>query len=67
MSHNREKQQIVSINPELLLCENGNFKIKSDLAEKYERHSILSVLRPTEIEQERINIFSRNAKKLLNV
>ena len=29
--------------------------------------SILSVLRATEIEQERINIFSGNAKKLLNV
>lgn len=28
MHHNREKQQIMSDNPELVLCENGDFKIK---------------------------------------
>lgn len=36
MSHNRGKQQIVSENPELVLCENGDFKIKADLVEQYE-------------------------------
>ena len=36
MHHNREKQQIVSDNPELVLCENGDFKIKADLVEQYE-------------------------------
>lgn len=36
MYHNGKKQQIVSDNPELLLCENGDFKIKADLVEQYE-------------------------------
>ncbi len=36
MHHNRKKQQIVSNNPELVLCENGDFKIKADLVERYE-------------------------------
>lgn len=36
MHHNRKKQQIVSDNPELLLCKNGDFKIKADLVEQYE-------------------------------
>lgn len=36
MRHNRLKQQIMSNNPELVLCENGDFKIKADLVEKYE-------------------------------
>jgi len=36
MRHSREKQQIVSNNPELLLCENGDIKIKEDLVERYE-------------------------------
>lgn len=36
MHHNRKKQQIVLDNPELVLCENGDFKIKADLVEQYE-------------------------------
>ena len=36
MHHNRQKQQIVLDNPELVLCENGDFKIKADLVEQYE-------------------------------
>lgn len=36
MNHNIEKQQIESENPELVLCENGDFKIKEDLVERYE-------------------------------
>lgn len=31
MHHNREKQQIMSDNPGLVLCENDDFKIKADL------------------------------------
>lgn len=33
MHHNRKKQQIVLDNQELVLCENGDFKIKADLVE----------------------------------
>lgn len=29
-----KKQQIMSDNPELVLCENGDFKIKEDLVER---------------------------------
>ncbi len=36
MRHIKEKQQIVKDNPELQLCENGDFKIKAELVEKYE-------------------------------
>ena len=36
MHYNRKKQQIVLDNPELVLCENGDFKIKADLVEQYE-------------------------------
>ncbi len=32
----REKQQIALQNPELELCENGDFKIKADLVKRYE-------------------------------
>lgn len=62
MRHNREKQQIVSINPELVLCENGDFKIKSDLVEKYEIidmhchiYNGLSQLFPTFLQKEKYN------------
>jgi len=35
-AHEKEKRQIALQNPELELCENGDFKIKADLVEKYE-------------------------------
>ena len=34
MHHSRKKQQIASDNPELVLCDNGDFKIKADLVEQ---------------------------------
>ena len=34
--HEREKRQIALLNPELELCENGDFKIKAELVKKYE-------------------------------
>ena len=62
MRHSREKQQIVSNNPELLLCENGDIKIKEDLVERYEiidMHchifSGLSQLFPAFLQKEKIN------------
>ncbi len=62
MRHDREKQQIISDNPELLLCENGDFKIKADLVERYEiidMHchifSGLSQLFPTFLQKEKFN------------
>lgn len=62
MHHNRKKQQIVSDNPELVLCENGDFKIKSDLVEQYEiidMHchifSGLSQLFPAFLQKEKFN------------
>ena len=36
MKFNQKKQEIMSDNPELILCENGDFKIKADLVEQYE-------------------------------
>lgn len=35
-AHEKEKRQIALQNPELELCENGDFKIKADVVEKYE-------------------------------
>ncbi len=35
-SRKKEKRQIALQNPELELCENGDFKIKADLVNKYE-------------------------------
>lgn len=35
-AHKKRKRQIALQNPELELCENGDFKIKADLVEKYE-------------------------------
>lgn len=62
MRHNREKQQIASVNPELLLCENGDFKIKADLVEKYEIIDMhchiykgLSQLFPAFLQKEKFN------------
>lgn len=36
MQHNREKQQSMLDNPELVLCENGDFRIKAELVDNYE-------------------------------
>lgn len=62
MRNKREKQQIVSNNPELLLCENGDFKIDKSLVEKYEiidmhchLYNGLSQLFPTILQQEKYN------------
>ena len=62
MRHDREKQQIVSFNPELILCENGDFKIKADLVEKYEiidmhchLYNGLSQLFPSFLQKEKFN------------
>lgn len=62
MQHNREKQQIMSDNPELMLCENGDFRIKTELVEKYEiidMHchifSGLSQLFPAFLQREKFN------------
>ena len=62
MHHNRQKQQIVLDNPELVLCENGDFKIKADLVEQYEIidmychiFSGLSQLFPAFLQKEKFN------------
>lgn len=62
MHHNRQKQQIVLDNPELVLCENGDFKIKADLVEQYEIIDVhchifngLSQLFPAFLQKEKIN------------
>ena len=62
MHHNRQKQQIVLDNPELVLCENGDFKIKADLVGKYEIIDVhchifngLSQLFPAFLQKEKIN------------
>jgi len=62
MHHNREKLQIVSDNPELVLRENGDFKIKADLVERYkiiDMHchifSGLSQLFPSFLQKEKFN------------
>ena len=62
MRNKREKQQIASNNPELLLCENGDFKIDKSLVEKYEiidmhchLYNGLSQLFPTILQQEKYN------------
>lgn len=62
MRHSREKQQIVSNNPELLLCENGDFKIKPEYVEKYEIIDMhchlfngLSQLFPVFLQKEKFN------------
>ena len=36
MRNRKEKELIAKNNPELMLCENGDFKIRAELAEKYE-------------------------------
>ena len=62
MRNKSEKQQIVSNNPELLLCENGDFKIDKSLVAKYEiidmhchLYNGLSQLFPTILQQEKYN------------
>lgn len=62
MHHNREKQQIMSDNPELVLCENGDFRIKAELVDKYEIIDMhchifrgLSQLFPEFLQREKFN------------
>lgn len=62
MRNKREKQHIISNNPELLLCENGDFKIDKRIVEKYEiidmhchLYNGLSQLFPTILQQEKYN------------
>lgn len=69
MHHNRQKQQIVLDNPELVLCENGDFKIKADLVEQYEIIDMhchifngLSQLFPPILQKEKSN----NRKSLMD-
>ena len=65
----RKKQQIVLDNPELVLCENGDFKIKADLVEQYEIIDMhchifngLSQLFPPILQKEKSN----NRKSLMD-
>lgn len=62
MYQNRKKQQIVLDNPELVLCEKGDFKIKVDLVEQYEIMNMhchifsgLSQFFPAFLQKEKIN------------
>jgi len=62
MRYSSEKQQIVSENPELLLCENGDFKINPELVEQYEIIDMhchlfngLSQLFPAFLQKEKFN------------
>ena len=69
MHYNRKKQQIVLDNPKLVLCENGDFKIKADLVEQYEIIDMhchifngLSQLFPPILQKEKSN----NRKSLMD-
>ncbi|MBP3604176.1 MAG: amidohydrolase family protein [Lachnospiraceae bacterium] len=62
MRYGSEKQKILINNPELLLCDNGDFKIKSELVEKYEIIDMhchlfkgLSQLFPAFLQKEKYN------------
>lgn len=62
MQHNREKQQIMLDNPELVLCENGDFRIKAELVDNYEIIDMhchifrgLSQLFPAFLQREKFN------------